>query len=137
MKTINDYIQEKLYIGRDYKSSYGLMTDNDFVEYLNDHNLVLNQFGKRWYDIFPKRAINGNVYMVINKEDDYFVIDTQLKTDKKFITIINKNLQSPDRSYKADNYGMDMKKVDGKNVFEYTKKNADAIIEIFKNEKTK
>lgn len=129
MKQINNYIQEKLHIGKDYNNNHE-MTRSEFMKYLESNGYKLRWNSLRddndMGEIFP---IKGDYPKIsVGAYENYFCIFGTSKQDK--LKIFDKQFHSVLVDFEKENFDM-VPKEDYK-TFMYTSKNADEIINILK-----
>lgn len=129
MKQINNYIQEKLHIGKDYNNNQEI-TRSEFMKYLESNGYKLRWNSLRddndMGDILP---IKGDYPKIaVGAYENYFCIFGTSKQDK--LKIFDKQYHSVLVDFEEENFDM-VPKYEYK-TFMYTTKNADEIINILK-----
>ena len=129
MKQINNYILEKLHIGKDYNNNHE-MTRSEFMKYLESNGYKLRWNSLRddndMGDILP---IKGDYPKIaVGAYEKYFCIYGTIKQDK--LKIFDKQFHSVLIDFEKENFDM-VPKEDSKTLM-YTSKNADEIINILK-----
>ena len=128
MKQINDYIQEKLYIGKGYDNSSLDMSIEEFLKELENNDIILENIKDE------KRNLQGKILYVDSKrfpvmriklEDGYF--DSWYPDDDKYVLeVLNDPLNVCKKSYEDI---LDIND-DG---FKYTRNNAKLLYKIILN----
>ena len=135
MKTIDNYIQEKLHIGKDYKNT--INNFKDMIEYLESKGIICEKthspFSSSAYNIYLSK--NNKIYIFIGQfdfskvKDYHFYIFNGPVTESEGIIV---NYYDDEHSYDNDEIGLDFDKEN--KYFKSSKNTADKLIEILNKE---
>ena len=144
MKTIDNYIQEKLYISKDFKT---VNTYKDMIDYMKKSGYRLELIDQSSKDIY-KMYKDDNEYPFITlysftNNDSLFLISGQLYTNLEQVKVVVQEIKNSSglvtsRSsieYNPKKEGLEMTKVGRSKAYKVTLDNADIVMRIL--DKTK
>ena len=148
MKQINNYISEKLYIGKGYGKDFPDVTNyKTMLKYLEYHGIEITEENYDKYRIIynaGKESPEIILRYTLTPDDDSFIISTHDDTKKGIVKVSTGDWQWDCNKYNANEIGMERYdsfiKVDGWGIdglmkpFKTNKHNADLIIQLLNNE---